>query len=220
MHLLTTSLANETAAAWVTAIGTVAAALIALISVFIAMRQVKKSQAQQAADSEERTRPYVSADFVPGLQGSPVFDIVFENHGRALATDVRLELLGAEFKPQSEMDEIAPVLRELVETPFDLAPGARRRLMWRVAESERSNPPGAAGAPIKAEVHVYYDWHPHDRKVRSYMTSSSYDLTVYPKLTPKPTVGEKVSEDAELGVVQNISRALRTIAVHIGELRR
>lgn len=34
---------------------------------------------REAQDSEDRTRPYVGMDIVPGLAGSPTFDIVIEN---------------------------------------------------------------------------------------------------------------------------------------------
>ena len=216
------------AASWTAAIATGVGALVAGAALWFAYRQIKlaatqmrETSRQEAENSIAQTRPYIGVDFVPGLFGSPAFDIVIQNHGRTLAKNVVLRLDGAEFAAQSEKDQIGPALGRLLATGFDLAPGARRRLLWRIAENERADPPGAQGAPISGEVIATYEWRVDgEETVRQYEYRTSYDLTEYPKLTPSPNTGATANGNDEKAQIRNISLALRAIATHLGEVRR
>lgn len=216
--------------AWISAIAAAAGVLVAGAAIVFAAvqvrqtaRQMRRTAAASAQDSEDRTRPYVAADIVPGLHGPPVFDIVVMNHGRTAARNVTLDLEGG-FGPQCEGDEIGPALGRMFASGFDLAPGARRRVIWRAGRDEATGRSEPHGAPVTGLVQLNYQWDPGDeRPVRSYSEQMSYDLTEYPKLTPSPTRGtthgSRGSRDTIL-VAQNTVEALGAIAQHVGEIRR
>lgn len=202
-------------------------AVIAIVLTYVQIRrtagQVRASAVREAQDSEARTRPYVSLDIVPGLAGRPTFDVVIANSGATTARNVRLRLADHDFAKQSEHDEIGPALGELLASGFDLAPGARRRLLWRIPDDENTEPRGAVGAPISDVIRFTYAWDPRDgRPPRYYEDQLGYDLTQYPLLTPAPSRGATAQgspADQNLQL-RNLIHALRAIADHVGELRR
>jgi hypothetical protein len=212
--------------AWIDAVAAAVGVLVAIAALVFAYSQIRQTAKQmrltavrEAQDSEERTRPYVGIDLVPGLGGSPSFDIVIENFGQTTARDIHVALAGAEFAAQSPEDEVGPALGRLFEVGFDLAPRARRRIFWRFPADEHSTPSGDMGAPVSGEVTARYSWNPGgDREQRTYEERLRYDLTEYPKLTPMAERGAKANgPDAE---AKNLVHAVRAIATHVGELRR
>jgi hypothetical protein len=215
---------------WIGAVATAVGVAVALIAILLTYKQVRLTAQQmretslrEAQNSEDQTRPYLGIDVVPGLAGPPSFDLVVANFGKTTAHDIRLALVGREFQAQSEADEIGPALGRLFAAGFDLAPGARRRVFWRMPDEEGSSPRGDMGAPVSAEIVVTYQWVPGgDREIRRYEERLRYDLTEYPKLTPLPCEGAKAdgSESDPTTSFKNTAHALRAIAQHVGEIRR
>lgn len=219
----------ETLPTWIGAIAT-AAVLVAIVAIVLTYlqvrltaRQIRDTAAREAQNSEDQTRPYVGLDVVPGLAGPPSFDLLVTNFGRATARRIRIELVGGGFVAQSLADEIGPALERLFAGPFDLAPGARRRVFWYMPDQVNSQSRGAVGAPIAGEISADYEWESRAGAAsRSYTDQLSYDLTEYPKLTPQPASGstaEGSTNNPEV-IARNGVHALRAIASHVGEMRR
>jgi hypothetical protein len=228
--LLAATPSAELLPTWVSAVAGAAGVVVAVIAIVLTYtqvrltgRQLRESSVREAQDSEARTRPYLSIDIVPGLAGRPTFDIVIANLGATTATDVRLRLTHHDFDKQSEDDQIGPALGELLAAGFDLAPSARRRLLWRIPGDTNTEPPGDIGAPISDTVRATYMWDPADgRPSRHYEDRLQYDLSQYPFLTPaasrgSTTQGSPTDQNVHL---KNLIHALRAIADHVGELRR
>lgn len=224
------AISPEVLPAWIGSIATSAAVIVAILAIVLTYtqvrltaRQIREAAIREAQNSEDRTRPYIGLDVVTGLAGSPSFDLVITNFGRATARHVRIDLVGEGFKAQSSADEIGPALGRLFAVPFDLAPGARRRVFWYMPDEEESTPRGAVGTPISGEISAIYEWEPRPgEKLRSYKDRLSYDLNEYPKLAPQPASGSTAngSVNAPEVIARNEVHALRAIARHIGELRR
>lgn len=215
-------------ATWATAIATIVgvvlggiAAIAAAVSIVQTGRQMRVTARNEVENSDARTRPYLGIDVAPGIGGMASMDIVFTNHGRSYARDVRVSLVGEEFQAQSAGDEIGPALGRLFATPFDLAPNAHRRVLWRIPANAQSKPPGEVGTPISGEVRVAYSGDPRDgRDSRTYEDFLRYDLTEYPKLMTLPSSGRSAPEGSDQEVEKNTVHALRAIARSVGELRR
>lgn len=215
---------------WISAVATSVGVIVAGVAILLTYKQVRltaqqmrESAQREAQNSEDQTRPYIGLDLVPGLAGSPTFDIVITNFGNTTARDVRLALVDDEFRQQSEADQIGPALGRLFSAGFDLAPGAKRRIFWRFPDQEGSEPRGDMGAPLTGEIRTTYSWAPGRREpIREYEERLRYDLSEYPKLTPIPSGGStspsRPGDNAAL--LKNAVHALRAIAGHIGELRR
>lgn len=213
---------------WIEAVATVFGVLVAVVAIVFTYKQIRQTaqqmrgaSAREAQDSEDRTRPHVGVDVVPGLAGAPSFDLVIENHGKTTARHVRLNLVDDELRAQSESDQIGPALARLFGIGFDLAPGARRRVFWRLPDDGNASPRGDRGAPVAAEIAVTYHWAPgDDRGVREYKDRIRYDLTEYAKLTPQPTKGATSNGSSTEALGKNAVHALRAIAEHVAEIRR
>lgn len=226
MSIVAAADSSELVPSWIEAVSTSLAVLVALAALWFAYSQIRQTAAQmrstaarEAQDSEDRTRPYVGLDIVPGLGGSPSFDIVIENFGQATARDIRVSLASGSFEAQSPADEIGPALGRLFARGFDLAPRARRRVFWRLPDDGDATPRGDMGAPISGELIARYSWTPGgERDLRVYEERLGYDLTEYPKLTPMAARGAE-SQGANADA-KNLVHAIRTVASHVGELRR
>ena len=214
---------------WIGAIAAafgVAVAVVAIVLTYQQVRltaiQLRDSARREAQNSEEQTRPYVGVDIVPGLSGAPTFDIQIVNFGKTTARDVRLTLVGDRLGPQSVDDQIGPALKRLFEAGFDLAPGARRRLFWRLPGSANSVPNGDMGAPAAAEIVVNYRWETGvDGTDHSYEERLRYDLSEYAKLAPLARQGATSSgSNSDSSTLKNAVHALHAIAEHVAELRR
>lgn len=217
---------------WIGALATAAGVLVAIGAVLFTYRQVRltaeqlrRASVQAAQDSEDRTRPYVAMNIVPSIASNGGLDLVLTNTGTTAATNVRFELLNAQFGLSDDDTHVGPGLREFFSTPFELAPGARMRLFWHLPESaaDQSDKPGAMGAPGTGEVKATYsrdvDGQPG---AREYVTKHRYDFTLWPKITPQGWTGStnQGKSDDPITHLKNINFGLRAIAHHLGETTR
>lgn len=189
----------------ITALTTIGLLVVAVFALRGAVNQLRLLQEQ----NHEQTRPYVVADIVPGMHGAGTWDLVVTNLGRSIALGVTIDI--GPFAPQNERDTITEPLKRYLTTPRTLAPGARQRVMWR---SDWKDMGRHFGAPRTASGRVTYA----DNVGIQY--EEEYDLSVegVAAATPVPTKG-----NTELGAgmeLRNIELALRTLNVHVGELRR
>ncbi|WP_182047591.1 hypothetical protein [Curtobacterium sp. ME26] len=217
---------------WIGALATAAGVLVAIVAILFTYNQVRltaeqlrRASAQAAQDSEDRTRPYVAMNIVPSIASHGALDLVITNTGATAATNVRFELLNSEFGLSDDDTRIGPQLRDFFSTPFELAPGARMRLFWHLPESsgDRSDKPGAMGAPVTGELQATYsrdvDGQPG---AQEYVTKHRYDFTLWPKITPEAWTGStnQGNSDDPLTHLKNINFGLRAIAHHLGETTR
>jgi len=230
-HPANTAATDATVApAWFGAIATAVGVAVAIIAIYFTYRQVRLtavqlrlSSEQAAQDSEDRTRPYITMNVVPGLTGHGAIDLVIENTGQTTARDIRITLVDAEFGPQSNDDDhVGPGLQEFFATPFDLSPRGRMRFLWHLPETTKSNKRGAMGAPQIGEVLASYYWDGAGIQARKYTTRLRYNLVLWPRITPAPSTGSVNNGLSGKPVthLKNIDHALRSIAHHTGEANR
>jgi hypothetical protein len=206
---------------WIGALGTAAGAAVATAAVIVAVVQLRHTATHLTEDSEARTRPYVGIDVVPGIQGAPMLDLVIQNFGQSAARNITISLVDAAFEAQREGDVIGPALGRLFGNPFELAPGARRRVLWHGLESPQAKPSGAIGAPAKGQIRVEYEWCPEgSKRLRHYEDTICYDLTEYPKLIPQASGGPEASGSGPEALAKNVVHALRRIATNVADLGR
>ncbi|MCR4512669.1 hypothetical protein [Aeromicrobium sp. 50.2.37] len=93
-----------------------------------ALRASRDANIQTKRDSIEQTRPYVYAEVVPSLAGSPNWDVRVANVGKSAALDLRLDFSDWPEPP----DDVAQSVRTLFTTRRTLAPGSSIRAMWRL----------------------------------------------------------------------------------------
>ena len=228
MWMLVTETPADLVPTWIEAIATLVGVVVALVAIIftavqvrLTARQMRETAEQEAQNSEDQTRPYVGVDIVPGVAAMGSMDIIFENHGRTTARSIRVNLVGDDFREQSEGDIVAPALGRLFATPFDLAPGARRRILWQLPADQDASPRGHMGTPVVGGIEFSYHWEPGgDRAARHYKDSIQYDLSEYPKLIPMPAKGSTAHGSSAEAQQKNLVHVLRAIAVHLGELRR
>lgn len=195
-----------------TAWATVAGVLIAVVAAATALWQL----VQIRRDSQERTRPYVQLDVVPGLQGLGSWDLIIENKGASSAVEVIVD--AGRLTPQDGEDHIIPNLSKYLLAPKTLVPGARRRVMWAYDREDLSIRAGVVEPRVLTVTYL------DDKKVRSararrhpYAGTFEVGDLLRGAAFPAPTEGSKpTSQDA----LMHIDRALRAISTHIGELRR
>lgn len=213
---------------WISAISTAAGVLLALVALIVTFRQVwltagqiRDTARQEARNSEDRTRPYLSLDIVPSLAGKPAIDLVVSNPGRSTARNIKVGVDGHDFGPLSDRDKIGPALGRLFEHGFDLAPGTRRRFFWHFPASPSSSPSGEHGAPSRGSLRATYGWQAgDDRPERAFEERIDYNAEDLMILAPIPWTGPKASSDAEDESVQNIVHSLRALAQNVGESNR
>lgn len=228
MHFITTRAdqiaESMLAATWLTAIATVvgvviagAAFVAAALAVVQTGRQMRAAARTETENSDAQTRPYVGVDIGPGIAPAPSFDIVIRNHGKTTARDIRINLLDGEFGTRGGDEMFGPAQARVFAVPFDLAPGAHRRLLWQVLASKSASRPHNIGAPDAGEIGITYRWEPGDgREARSYSDSIRYDLRDYPALIVIPGTGGKTDGRTTEDHLKNTVNALRAIASHVG----
>ena len=114
-----------------TAVGTAVAVVVAVVAWVVGVRTLRASQAaniQAKHDSIEQTRPYVFAEIVPSLAGSPNWDLRIVNAGRSAARSLTLTY---DSWPD-ELDDVATKVRTMFETARTLPPGCSLRVYWRL----------------------------------------------------------------------------------------
>ncbi|MDD1385469.1 MULTISPECIES: hypothetical protein [Curtobacterium] len=217
---------------WIGAIATAVGVVVAIIAIGLTYRQVRltakqlrHASVQAAQDSEDRTRPYVAMNIVPSIASSGALDLVITNTGATAATNVRFELVDAQFGLSDDDTRVGPDLRDFFSTPFELAPGARMRLFWHLPEStaDHSDKPGAMGAPVTGELRATYSRDVDGRPgTQEYVTKHHYDFTLWPKITPQAWTGKtnEGSPSDSLTHLKNIAFGIRAVAHHLGETNR
>jgi hypothetical protein len=199
------------------ALGAVAALIAALIAWFqlrAASRQVTSAARQARRESEDRNRPYVFVDVVPGLSGNiGVWDLVITNMGGSAASEVRIVLMKDRYRGGSG-SYLATKLEKMENTVFTLVPKAHKRMFW-IIDRPKSE---MQGAPLIGEIKVSYKWNIENENQRIYTEVYPYDVTNFPyPAASTGSVRQGNDTDAQL---KNIEYALRKISVHIAELRR
>jgi hypothetical protein len=116
-------------------------------------------------------------------------------------------------------DYITEDLIRFLREPQTLVPGARKRVVWRADGTGRtgSSEP-AIGFPDGRALKLTYS----DELEKQYQTEISFNLSVLGAATPVPqegprSTGTQIDEKKSLA---DINHALRTLNVHVGELRR
>lgn len=216
------------AATWLTAIATIvgvviagAALVAAALSIVQTGRQMRVTARNEVENSDAQTRPYVGVDITPGIASMPSFDIVIRNHGKTAARGIRISLLDGEFAARGGDDMVGPAQARVFAVPFDLAPGAHRRLLWQVLASKGGSRPTNLGAPDSGTIGMSYEWEPNDgRERRSYTDSIRYDLRDYPALIVVAGTGGSTTGRTAEDHLKNAVKALRAIASHVGNGNR
>jgi hypothetical protein len=203
---------------WVTAVGAIATAIFTALLWWVAKGTLGGANGQLKLlreQAEREGRPYVIADVVPGLHGPGAWDLVIANSGRSLAVDVKFEF--SDWPIGGKSDYITKYLILFLREPQTLVPGARRRVMWRSEHKSRTGVE-IAGAAEQFALSVSYS----DELGNAYETKFSFDLGTLKLVAPSPQEGtttNALSKDLS-GQIRNIDHALRTLNIHIGELRR
>lgn len=199
---------------WLTAIGSVATALFTAFLWLVAWRTLFGARDQLGLLSKQAARegrPFVSAEVVPGLHGGGFWDLVVKNYGRTAARNVRFEF--ESWEPVDPDDHITERLIAYLDAAHMLVPGAHHRVMWRMNEEPHAKRP-AAGADARSSLGVEYN----DDQGERFTDTFEFNLDVLGPVFPTPTSGPEVPGAGK--DLANIERALRTLNVHVGELRR
>ncbi|WGY04330.1 hypothetical protein QI633_11290 [Nocardioides sp. QY071] len=198
---------------WVTAISTLGTGIATVGLVVVAQRtfggaadQLRLLQEQAQRDS----RPYVTVRAVPGLHGAGFWDLVVENFGKSAAYEVTVD--AGPITPRDANDHISERLADYLATPRTLVPGARERVMWR-SEDAPSMGVTESGAPAAVTCRLSY----RNEQLDQFEETYPLDLMGYGAVVPMPTEGPRASGTGK--ELANIEKALRTLNVHVGELR-
>lgn len=218
---------SAAAAAWWSAIGTLATAALTLgllVGAWFAWRtakqtlkQAKETHLQLQKDSLEQTRPYVYVHLVPGLAGLATWDLLITNTGRSTARNLRIE---CDAWPDKD-DIVTGPLRTLFSTARSLPPGATIRSFWKLGLSESgatwddgtSNPVG-----ITAAASLTLRYTSDDPSRPNYQDEYALDATTIGQ-TPAAYCGP----DPKPGLTpaeRDLHNMLAAIASNVGELRR
>lgn len=148
--------------AWA-AIATATLTLGLLVVAIFAFRAAKGSwkaateaNRQMERDSREQSRPYVTAQILPGLAGITTWDLKITNTGRTAARHLTMDYDQWPTKNEGggealeTWDSLSRGLHTMFTTPRTLAPGASLRVMWLLdrgpdEDIERSDPPKGLG---------------------------------------------------------------------------
>lgn len=199
---------------WTTALGSLATALFTAFLWLVAWKTLGGARDQLRLlrqQSEREGRPYVTLDVVPGLHGAGRWDLVVTNTGRTAAKSVTFAF--DEWAPKDGSDHITAGLQKYLCATHILVPGARHRLMWRSEDDPKSSMT-EAGADASKRLTVNYQ----DDRGQDYVDDFDFDVGVLGVASPVPTEGpRKQGAGNELA---NIEKEVRTLNVHVGELRR
>lgn len=199
---------------WATAIGSVLTAAATIGLVVVATRTLGGARDQlilQTQQAQRDGRPYVAAEVVPGLHGAGHWDLILRNYGRSVARSVVASCDSLQVRDSD--DYISAPLMTFLATPRTLAPGARVRVMWRMEGQTVGDHP-EAGAPGKASVTLRYS----DDTGEVYPDVYDFDTEALGAIAPVPTEGPSATGSGK--ELANVERALRTLNIHVGELRR
>lgn len=184
--------------------------------IHLASVQMRQSSEQAKRESEDRNRPYISMDVVPGLGGLGCWDLKISNTGGSPARDVLISLLNDHFLSDKEGAYLKDKLEAFCSTKFDLMPGASRRIFWSIySESEEKV---VDGAPLTGVISAKYSWKDDSKVIRDYEDKLPYDCETAP--IPAPSTGPKREGKSEEAPLKNIEYAIRGISRQVGEIAR
>lgn len=205
---------DDTDLLWATAIGSVATALFTAFLWLVAWRTLSGARKQLSllrAQAEREGRPYVTADVVPGLHGAGNWDLIVANTGRTAARDITFDF--DDWAPKDSEDHITSSLLAYLRASHVLVPNARHRLHWRMNPDPQFGTT-EAGADPSSRLTIKYA----DDQGQKYTDAFSFDVDLLGAASPVPTEGPKaIGKDKDLA---RINQAIRTLSVHVGELRR
>lgn len=219
----------------VTAWATVASAVFTLgllITAICAIKPAKRTweaaaeaNRQAERDSREQSRPYVTAQIVPGLAGIASWDLKIMNTGRTAARNLTMDYDQWPTKdegdgaPLETWDVVSRAVHTMFVTPRTLAPGASLRVMWLLdrrpkEDIESSSPPRGLGRTGVISLSYGSD----DPKASIY--NDSFEVMIENSgLWPVPEDGPNPPKD--LGkVAQRADTLMRVLIRRIGELGR
>lgn len=198
---------------WITAIGSVATAVGTGALAIVAHRTLTNAGSQLEHlkdDSARQTRPYVFLEIVPGLQGHGAWDLRIKNMGASIAHDVHISV--GELRPLSDDDRVVAPLKNFLDRSVTLPPSAGMRIVWRRDDRSRGL---LEGAPSSADVSVSYKGPDGNEYSEAYVLNTE----AWGEAMPAPQEGSSRNSGSDKEVA-NIAYALRSLNVHMGELRR
>lgn len=198
------------AVAWGTAKKTLVAAERTAEQAEQTVVQMREDSQALREDSALATRPYLSARLVPTLWADNGAELLIENYGRSAAYDFTM---GIETSDAPD-DDFVREARKFAESKVVMPPGARTRVLWympaRPAEGI-SEELGFESATIALRYTGSSGEAYEDPPIR--LDVDTLRAGSLASSGPRATTG-----DDKLG--QDRNHALRTIAQHLGELRR
>lgn len=205
--------------AWSTLAAAVFSALVLCLALLTwrtaqgALRASREANRQAKHDSIEQTRPYVYAEIVPSLAGSPNWDIRVVNVGKSAARGLTLDYT----EWPVSLDAVATSVLTFFETARTLPPGSSIRAMWRLESGDGhfTDDTTEAGLGKSGTISVRYG----SDDPSSPIYTDRFDVMIEDSgLWPIPEQGPDGS-----GLPTDLRKFYRlgqTISRHLGELAR
>lgn len=180
-------------------------------------QQIRQASRQAERESEDRNRPYVSAQVVPSISGMGAWDLRIRNTGGTTAKEITIRLIKGEYiEGEGAHDsEIYNQMIALENTKFDLQPDTSLRIYWSFYSTNTGEV--EVGAPLQGTIGITYHW--RDESIdKLYRERVSYDCET--PLIPVPSTGVERKGRNKGTTLINIEHTLRSISSSIGELNR
>lgn len=213
--------------AWA-AVATAVFTLGLLITAICAIKPAKETwkaaaeaNRQAERDSREQSRPYVTAQIVPGLAGITSWDLRIMNTGRTAARNLTMDYdqwprgQDEEAEWPDAWDRVSRSLHTMFATPRTLAPGTSSRVLWLIDRKEHETTP-PMGLSKDGTVSVRYN--SDDPKAPRY--EDSFDVMIensglWPVPESGPNFSKTVSEEAK-----QANKLMKVLIRRVGELGR
>lgn len=203
---LTLVLVIFAATAWIQAKKALNASERASAAAEKAAQAQEKANQQAEADSKARTRPYVTGEVVPGLQGPASYDFRIRNAGQSAARFLRIECSP---DPHHE-DFIVVGVSRMFGTARTLAPNSAIRILWRYREDDQQS----FGMPETVRITIRYK----DEEGLDY--SDEYELHCDDSdLWPVPEEGDPPMRDLSPELLA-FYKLFQALVRRVGELSR
>lgn len=160
---------------------------------------------QQLTDSRARTRPYVSAQIVPGFHGDHSLDLRLTNTGNSTARNLTLTT-----DWPAQLDATTRKLQAMFSAPRDLAPQSSYRVTWRI-QHDMQGP--FEGMGIAGAVTMRYG--SDDPGAQNYTDHLRFDYTTW---GPVPLLS--ITTDGSGDPLKNLDLGVRALVENMAELRR
>jgi len=205
--------------AWSTLAAAVFSALVLCLALLTwrtaqgALKASREANRQAKHDSIEQTRPYVYAEIVPSLAGSPNWDIRVANMGKSAARGLTLDYTEWPETP----DDVATSVHTFFKTARTLPPGSSIRAMWRLESGEGSFTDGSSEAGLGKSGAISARYGSDDPSSPTY--TDRFDVMIEDSgLWPIPEHGpDGAGLPADLRKFYRLGQA---ISRHLGELAR